>query len=159
VGAECITELSPRHLVVPGVSGCVVGPPCASVTTQLLRGEEGLLHLYAAQEPKLGLNHLKSVISLERLYCLGEERRVSGCEIIVGGQSWSESIPYPIATLSRVGHKLPQQLGQLISGLKDRGDSLSQGQWRRRVPVSLGTLGSNPSVASDHHSIIQTSYH
>jgi hypothetical protein len=66
VGAESTAELGPLHLVVRGASGSVVGPPCAGVTTQLLRGEEGLLHLYAVQEPKLGLNHPKPVISLKR---------------------------------------------------------------------------------------------
>jgi hypothetical protein len=53
---------------------------------QLLHGEDGLLFLSAAQEPKLGLNHLKSVISLERLSCLGEERQVSGRKVVVGGR-------------------------------------------------------------------------
>jgi hypothetical protein len=48
VGAESITELSPGHLVIRGASGLVVGPPCASVTPQLLHGEEGLLHFSAA---------------------------------------------------------------------------------------------------------------
>jgi hypothetical protein len=54
---------------------------------QLLRGEEDLLDLGAAQEPKLGLHHLKLVISLERLSYLSEERRVSGHEVVVGGRS------------------------------------------------------------------------
>jgi hypothetical protein len=48
VGVEGIAELNPRHLVIHGVSGSVVGPPHADVTPQLLRGEEGLLHLSAA---------------------------------------------------------------------------------------------------------------
>jgi hypothetical protein len=48
VGAEGITELSPRHLIIRGASGGVVGPPRAGVTPQLLCGEEGLLHLDAA---------------------------------------------------------------------------------------------------------------
>jgi hypothetical protein len=151
VGAEGTTELSPRHLVICGVSGGVVGPPCA--------GKEGLLHLGVAQEPKLGLNHLNLVTSLEKLSCLGEERRVSGREVVVGGRSWSGSILYTIATMSRVGHKLLQQLSLLISRLKDRGDSLSHGRRRRRVPVSLSILGPNPSVASVHHSLIQICYH
>jgi hypothetical protein len=101
---ESIVELSPRHLVVHGASGSVVGPPCASVTAQLLCSEEGLLHFGAAQEPELGLHHPKPVISLERLSCLDEERRVSGCEVVVGGRSGSGSISGPIATMSRVGH-------------------------------------------------------
>jgi hypothetical protein len=61
--------------------------------------------------------------------------------------------------MSRVGHELLQQLNRLIAGLKDRGDSLSQGQRRRRVPVRLRVLSLNPSVVSVHHSVIQTSYH
>jgi hypothetical protein len=73
---------------------------------QLLCGEESLLHLRAVQEPKLGLNHPKSVIGLERLSCLGEERRVSGCEVAVGSRSWGGSILCPLATTSRVGHQL-----------------------------------------------------
>jgi hypothetical protein len=159
VDTESTSELSPRHLVVRGVSGGVVDPPCAGITTQWLHGEEDLLHLGAAQEPKLGLNHLKPVIILERLSCLGEEWRVSGHEVAVGGQRWSGSIPCPIATTGRVGHQLVQQLGLLIPGLKYRGDSLSQ-TWRRRwVPVSLSVLGPNTSFASVHHSIIQTRYH
>jgi hypothetical protein len=56
-------------------------------TTQLLCGENGLLHLRAVQEPKLGLDHSKPVIGLERLSRLGEERRVSGRKVAVG--SWS----------------------------------------------------------------------
>jgi hypothetical protein len=126
VGAKNIAELSPRHLLVHGASGGVVGPPRAGVTTQLLHGEDGLLHLGTAQEPKFGLHHSKLVIGLEGLSCLGEERRVSGREVSVGDQSWSESIPCSIATMSGVGYELPQQLGLLIAGLKDRGDHLSK---------------------------------
>jgi hypothetical protein len=51
VGAESIMKFSPRYLIVHGVSGGVVGPLSAGVTTQLLHGEEGLLHFGAAQEP------------------------------------------------------------------------------------------------------------
>jgi hypothetical protein len=69
------------------VSGGIVGPPCADIATQLLRGKESLLHLHAVQELKLGLDHPKSVISLERLSCLGEERWVNGSEVVVGSQS------------------------------------------------------------------------
>jgi hypothetical protein len=87
MGAKSAAELSPRHLVVRGVSGGVVGPPCAGIATQLLRGEESLLHLCVVQEPKLGLNHPMPVIGLERLSCLGEEWLVSGREVTVGGQS------------------------------------------------------------------------
>jgi hypothetical protein len=151
VGAEGITKLSPRHLLVRVVSGGVVGPPHAGVATQLLRGEEGLLHFGVAQEPKLGLHHLKPVIGLERLSCLSEEWWVSGREVTIGGRSGSGSISCPIATMSRVGHELPQQLGLLVMGLKNRGDRLSQ-TWRwRQIPVSLGALGSSPSIASVHH--------
>jgi hypothetical protein len=89
VGAESIAELSPWHLVIHGASGGVVGPPRVSVTPQLLRGEEGLLHFGAAQEPKLGLNHPKPVVGLQRLSCLGEERRMCSREVTVGGRSWS----------------------------------------------------------------------
>jgi hypothetical protein len=151
--------LSPRHLVVCGASGGVVGPSRAGVATQLLHSEKSLLHLCAVQEPKHGLNHLKPVICLERLSCLSEERWVSGREVTIGGRSWSGDILCPIATTSRVGHKLPQQLDSLISGLKNRSDSLSQGRWRRRVPVRLRVLGLSPSITSVHHSVIQTHYH
>jgi hypothetical protein len=122
VGAESITELSPRHLVVHRASDGVVGPPRAGVTTQQLRGEDGLLHFGVAQEPELGLHHPKPVISLDRLSYLGEERRMSGRKVTVGGQSGRGSIPGPITTTSRVGHELMQQLGLLIPGLEDRGD-------------------------------------
>jgi hypothetical protein len=80
-------ELGPRHLVVRGASGGVVGSPYAGVATQLLCGKESLLHLHAVQEPKLGLNHPKPVISLERFFCLSEERRVSDRKVTVGGRS------------------------------------------------------------------------
>jgi hypothetical protein len=73
---------------------------------QLLYGEEGLLHLHAVQEPKLGLDHLKPVIGFERLSCLGEEWWVCGREVAVGSQSWSGSISCPMAAMSRVGHQL-----------------------------------------------------
>jgi hypothetical protein len=106
VGVERVAELSPRHLVVCEASGGVVGPPHAGVTTQLLCGEEGLLHFRAVQDPKLRLDHLKLVIGLERLSCLGEERQVSGRKVAIGSQSWSGSIPHPMATMSRVGHQL-----------------------------------------------------
>jgi hypothetical protein len=85
VDAEGIVELSPRHLVIRGASGGVVGPPCAGVTPQLLRSEEGLLHLGAAQEPELGLHHLQPVVGLQRLSCLSEEQRVRSREVAVGG--------------------------------------------------------------------------
>jgi hypothetical protein len=89
VGAEGIAELNPRHLVIRGASGSVVVPPHASVTPQLLCGEESLLHLGAAQEPELGLHHPKPVVSLTRLSCLGEERRMRSREVAVAGRSWS----------------------------------------------------------------------
>jgi hypothetical protein len=80
-------ELGTQHLVVCGVSGGVVGPPCASIVTLLLCGEEGLLNLRAVPEPKLGLDHPKPMIGLERFSCLGEEQWVSGREVSVGSQS------------------------------------------------------------------------
>jgi hypothetical protein len=89
VGMEGITELSPRHMVIHGARGGVVGPPRASVTLQLLYGEEGLLHFGAAQEPELGLYDPKPVVGLKRLSCLGEERRMRSREVAVGGRSWS----------------------------------------------------------------------
>jgi hypothetical protein len=119
VGAEGIAEFSPRHLVIRGASGGVVCPPRASITPQLLCGEEGLLHIGAAQEPKLGLHDLKPVVGLKRLSCLGEERRMRSREVAVGGGSWGWSIPCHIATMGGVGHELPEQLGLLIAGLKD----------------------------------------
>jgi hypothetical protein len=119
VGVKGIAELNPRHLVIRGASGGVVGPPRAGVTPQLLRSEEGLLHLGAAQEAELRLHHPKLVVSLKRLSCLGEERRMHSHEVVVGGRSWSWSIPCPIATMGGVGNELPQQLGLLIAGLKD----------------------------------------
>jgi hypothetical protein len=159
VGAESIVELSPWHLVIRGVSGGVVGPPHAGITPRLLCGEEGFLHLGAAQEPKLGLHHLKPVVGLKRLSCLGEERRVHSRKVTVGGRSWSGSISCSIATTGGVGNELPQQLGLLITGLKDRGDRLSQ-TWRwRRIPIPLGVLGPSPSVASVHHSFNPTCCH
>jgi hypothetical protein len=152
-------ELGPQYLKVRGASGGVVGPPCAGVTPQQLCSEKGLLHLGAVQEPKLGLHHPKPMVGLKRLSCLGEERRVHSREVVVGGRSWSGSISCPIATTSRVGHELPQQLGLLVMRLKDRGDRLSQ-TWRWRcVPVPLGVLNPSPSIASAHHSSIPKCYH
>jgi hypothetical protein len=159
VGAESIAKLSPRHLVIRGASGGIVDPPRASITSQLLRGEEGLLHLGAAQEPKLGLHHPKPVVGFKRLSCLGEERRMRSREVVVGGRSWSWSISCPIVTTGGVGNELSQQLGLLVAGLKDRSDRLSQA-WRwRRIPVPLRVLGLISHVAGVHHSTIQTSYH
>jgi hypothetical protein len=89
VGTESIVKLSPRHLVIRGVSGGVVGPPRAGITLQLLRSEEGLLHFGVAQEPKLKLHHPKPVVDLKRLSCLGEERWMCSREVAIGGQSWS----------------------------------------------------------------------
>jgi hypothetical protein len=99
-------ERCPWHLVVHGASGGVVGPPCTSIITQLLRSEERSLHLNAVQEPKLGLHHIKPVIGLKRLSYLSEERRVSGREVAIGGWSWSRSISCPIAPMSGVSHEL-----------------------------------------------------
>jgi hypothetical protein len=107
MGADSIAELYPWHLVVHGASGGVVGPPCTSIITQLLRGEERFLHLNVVQEPKLGLHHLKPVIGLKRLSYLSEERRVSGREVAIGGWSWNGSISCPIAPTSGVSHELP----------------------------------------------------
>jgi hypothetical protein len=59
------------------------------------------------------------MVGPKRLSYLGEERRMSGREVTVGGWSWIGSIPYPITIMSRVGHKLLQQLSLLISRLKD----------------------------------------
>jgi hypothetical protein len=159
VGVEGITEFSPRHLVIRGASGGVVGPPRASVTPQLLYGEEGLLHFGAAQELELGLHDPKPVVGLKRLSCLGEERRMRSHEVAVGGQSWGWSIPCPIATTGGVGHELPQQLDLLDVGLKDRGDRLSQTWWWRRIPVPLGVLGPILHVVSVHHSVIKIGHH
>jgi hypothetical protein len=93
-------------IIVVHTSGGVVGPPCAGVATQLLCSEEGLLYLRAVQEPKLGLDHPKLVIGLERLSCLGEERRLSGRKVAIGSRCWSGCIPHPMAAASRVGHQL-----------------------------------------------------
>jgi hypothetical protein len=87
VGAEGIAELSQWHMVIRGASGGVVGTPCAGITPQLLHGEEGLLDLGAAQESELGLHHLKPVVGIKRLSCLGDERRVRSREVTVGGRS------------------------------------------------------------------------
>jgi hypothetical protein len=106
VGVESDAEFGPQHLVVCGASGGIGGPPRAGVTTQLLCNKEGLLHLRVVQEPNLRLDHPNLVIGLERLSCLSEERRVSGHKVTVGSQSWSGSIPYPMAVTSRVGHQL-----------------------------------------------------
>jgi hypothetical protein len=142
------------------VSDSVVGPPHADLTTQLLHSEENLLHLRAVYEPKLALDHPKPVVGLERLSCIGEERRMSGREVAVSGRSWSGSISCPIATMSRVGHELPQQLSLLVVRLEDRGDDLSQGRWQRWVwPIRLRGLGISPSIMSVHHFVIQTSGH
>jgi hypothetical protein len=103
------------------VSGGVVGPPRAGVPTQLLCGEEGYLYFGAAQEPELGLHHLKPVIGLG-----GSPASVKSRKVTVGGWSGSGSISCLIASMSRVGHELSQQLGLLIAGLKDRGNRLSQ---------------------------------
>jgi hypothetical protein len=81
VGAKSIAELSPRHLIIRETCGSVVGPPRAGITPQLLHGEEGLLHLSAAQEPELGVHHLKPVVGLKRLSYLDEERRVRRLEL------------------------------------------------------------------------------
>jgi hypothetical protein len=62
MGAKSIAELGPWHLVVRGVSGCVVDPPRTSISLYLLRGKEDLLKLRAAQEPKLGLDRPKRVV-------------------------------------------------------------------------------------------------
>jgi hypothetical protein len=79
VGVKSTVELGPQHLVDRRASG--------SIAMQLLHGKESLLHLRAVQEPKLGLDHLKPMIGLESLSCLGEVQRVSGREVIVGSQS------------------------------------------------------------------------
>jgi hypothetical protein len=81
VGAEGVAELSPRHMVIRGESGGVVGPPRASITPQLLCGKEGLLHLGAAQEPELGLHDPKPVVGLKRLSCLDDRCRWSELEL------------------------------------------------------------------------------
>jgi hypothetical protein len=159
VGTEGIAELSPRHLVIRGASGSVVGPPRTGVTPQLLCGEEGLQHLGATQEPELELHPPKPVVGLKRLSCLGEEWQVHTHKVAVGGRSWSRSIPCPIATIGGIGNELPQQLSLLITGLKDRGNRLSQTWQWRRVHVPLGVIGPSPYIASVHHSVIQTCYH
>jgi hypothetical protein len=64
-----------------------------------------------------------------------------------------------MVTTSRVSHQLPQQLGLLITGLKDRSDRLSQGRQQMRVPVQVSGLGITPFVVSVHHSAIQSNYH
>jgi hypothetical protein len=110
-----------------------------------------------SEEPKLRLYHPKPVFGLKRLSCLSEERRVRSREVTVGGRSWS--ISGSIATTVGVGNELPQQLGLLIVGLKDRGDRLSQ-TWRwRRISVPLGVFGPISHIARVHHSAIQTCYH
>jgi hypothetical protein len=69
----------------------------------MLHAEEGPLVLRAAQEPKLGLDHPKPMIGLQRLSCFHEERRVSSHKVSRGGQSWSGGVPSPIASMSWSG--------------------------------------------------------
>jgi hypothetical protein len=64
MSAESIMELSPQHLVVHEAGSSVVGPPRASISQQLLRSEEGLVMLRAAEEPKHGLDGAQPMVSL-----------------------------------------------------------------------------------------------
>jgi hypothetical protein len=148
-------------LIVHGASGGVVGPPCTRISSQLLCDEEGLLSLCAVQKTKHGINHVKQVISLQRLSCLSEERRVGGREVPIDGGGLSMVLPSPVASTSKsgVGHELLQQLGLLVLRLEDGGNSLGQGWWWGWVPVRQIRLGITPPIAGVHHSIIEMSYH
>jgi hypothetical protein len=159
MGAESLTKLTPRHLIVRGASGNVVGPPCARISPQLLCCEESLLSLCVVHESELGLNHVKPVIGLQRFSCLSEEQRVGGREVPICGGSLSMVVSSPVAPTSWSGvvHELPWQLGLLIPRLEDGGNSLSQGRWRGWVPVQQIRLMVIPPIASVHHSIIQIS--
>jgi hypothetical protein len=110
MGVEGLTKLIAWHYLIGcGVSGSIVGPPCTRISPQLLCSGEGLLSLSAVQGPELGLNHVKPVISFQRLFCLIEEQRVSGHEVPTCGGSLSMVAPSPVASTSwsGVGHKLP----------------------------------------------------
>jgi hypothetical protein len=118
------------------------------------------LHAVQKQKPELGLNHVKPVISFQRLSCLSEKWRVSGREVPIGGGTLSMVVPSPVActSWSGVGQELPLQLSLLIPRLKDGGNSLGQGRWRGWVPVWQIRLRITPTVASVHHSVIHMSY-
>jgi hypothetical protein len=62
MGAEHRANLILWHLIVPGTCGGVGGPPLTRISPQLLCSDESLLSLGVAQEPELGLNHMKPVI-------------------------------------------------------------------------------------------------
>jgi hypothetical protein len=74
-------------LVVREASEGVVGPPRASISPQLLYDKEGLLMLRAVQEPKLGLDHPKPMVGLQKLSCLGKDWQMGSREVSIGGRS------------------------------------------------------------------------
>jgi hypothetical protein len=155
MGAEGVTELGPQHLIVYGLSGGVVGPPCTSIPQQLLCDKEGVLMFYAAGEPELGLDGSQPMVLHLRLTRFGEGRGMSGQKFPIGGWSLTLSVLHSIPTTSEVLHELAQQLSLLIPRLRDGGDGLSQGRWQRWSPVLMSGISLSPSVVSVHHSVMQ----
>jgi hypothetical protein len=73
---KSLTELRPRHLVVSGESGGEGRPPGTCGPIELLGCEQRLLDLGAAEEPELGLDHVKPIIGLQRIHGLNKHWRV-----------------------------------------------------------------------------------
>jgi hypothetical protein len=91
----------------------------------LLGCEQSPLVLGVAEELELGLDGVKPIISLQRLTCFSEDRRVSSQELSIGALGLTSSISSTMDSAGGVGYEQTQQLDLLIPRLQNRRYGLS----------------------------------
>jgi hypothetical protein len=80
----------------------------------MLGYELGLLILCAAEEPELGLDSAKQMISQKWFNCCSKGWKVGCKELSISAQGFTSSFSSAMASTIGVGHKQVQQLSLLI---------------------------------------------
>ena len=78
---ERLAELHPRHPMIGGVHGQVVGPPRVRRTLKLMGNKKRLLVILALKESELLLDGAKPMVGVEWILSMREGRRLSPQEI------------------------------------------------------------------------------
>jgi hypothetical protein len=118
LSTEIIMKLYPLHLMVSGMSGGKVSPPCPSGSYQLLWCKESLLMFSTTKEPKLGLSSAQPIICLQWFTRFSESWRVSGQEFPISAFSVTMKMANTMSTTGRVIHEPPQQVSMFIPCLQ-----------------------------------------
>jgi hypothetical protein len=129
VSSEGSFEFLPRYFTISGEHSTDVVPPSPSRAAKLLCGEAslGFIRAISREEGKLGLNHAKPHVGVQRILCLGEQGWLRAQKLLVGCHC-RRSLMLASTMLLRVGLAL-QELSQNLILLGHQ--LLHCGSWRR----------------------------